>query len=216
VSTVRVLLADDHALFRGGLRRILEESPGIEVVAEASSGKEAVELTKLHQPDVAVLDISMKELNGVEATEQITQQCPKTGVLVLSMHGDERYVIRAVKAGAQGYLLKDSVEEGLFRAIESVRDGHPFFSPSVAAILRKRERRDRNLQQVEDLYDTLTVRERHIYQLLAEGNGSKEIAAHLRISVHTVETHRTRIMEKLELHGIAELVLHAVRRGSVS
>jgi two-component system response regulator NreC len=140
---------------------------------------------------------------------------PHTSVLVLSMHSDERYVIRAVRAGAQGYLLKDSIEEGLLEAIESVNQGKPYFSPAVAKILRNREGRDPKLQEYDDLYESLTERERHIYQLLAEGLGSKEIAAHLGISVHTVETHRTRVMEKLELHGIAELVLSAVRRGLV-
>ncbi|MBV6434136.1 MAG: Oxygen regulatory protein NreC [Bryobacteraceae bacterium] len=212
---IRILLADDHRLFRAGMRRILEENPDLLVVAEASSGSEAVEQAKLHLPDVAVIDISMKELNGIEAIERILRQSPQTGVLVLSMHSDERYVIRAVRAGAQGYLLKDSVEEGLLEAIESVHHGKPYFSPAVARILRQRERRDPKLLEYDDLYETLTGRERHIYHLLAEGLGSKEIAARLGISVHTVETHRTRVMEKLELHGIAELVLSAVRRGLV-
>jgi DNA-binding NarL/FixJ family response regulator len=212
---IRILLADDHVLFRAGIRRILEEHSEFAVVAEAASGLEAVDLARRHRPDVAIVDIGLKELNGVEATRQIAAHSPNTAVLILSMHADERYIVRAVRAGARGYLLKDSVEDGLIRAIEGVHRGHSFFSAPVAKILQKRTSRDPRLSEVDDLYESLTERERQLYQLLAEGNSSKEIAGRLGISVHTVETHRTRIMEKLELHSIAELVLSAVRRGMI-
>jgi DNA-binding NarL/FixJ family response regulator len=206
-------LADDHALLRQGLRRILESRPEFVVVAEASSGLEAVELARSCQPDVAVVDVGMKELNGIEATAQILRHSPHTAVLILSMHSDERYVLRSVKAGASGYLLKDSVEEELIRAIQTVRKGRHFFSPAVAPVV---QRDYPGAENVEDRYELLTERERHVYQLLAEGNSNKEIAKRLSLSLHTVETHRARIMEKLEIHSTAELVLSAVRRGLVT
>ncbi len=212
---IRILLADDHVLFRAGARRILEEQPDFTVVAETSSGLEAVSIARLQEPDVAILDIGMKELNGVEATAQIVAHSPRTGVLILSMHSDERYVVRAVRAGAKGYLLKDSVENGLIEAVQHISDGHPYFSAAVAKILRDRQARDPRLHDIDDLYESLTERERQLYHLLAEGQSSKEIAARLGISIHTVETHRTRIMEKLRIHSMAELVLGAVRRGLI-
>jgi DNA-binding NarL/FixJ family response regulator len=186
------------------------------VVAEASSGIEAVELAQKFQPDVAVVDVAMKELNGIEATAQILRHSPDTAVLMLSMYSDERYVLRSVKAGARGYLLKDSVEEDLIRAIQLVERGTAFFSPAVARIFQDGFTRLRNLQEVNDRYELLTERERQIYQLLAEGNSNKEIANRLGLSLHTVETHRSRIMEKMGLHSTAELVLSAVRRGLVA
>jgi DNA-binding NarL/FixJ family response regulator len=212
---IRILIADDHVLFRAGIRRILEERPGFTIAAETSSGIEAVELAARHRPDIAIVDIGLKELNGVEATQQIVARSKNTAVMILSMHSDERYILRAVRAGALGYLLKDSVEDGLIQAVERLHLGQPYFSPAVAATLRKRQFRDPRLRDVDDLYDSLTERERQLYHLLAEGNSSKQIAVRLGISVHTVETHRTRIMEKLEIHGLAELVLSAVRRGLI-
>lgn len=212
---VRILLADDHTLFRAGMKRILVAQPDLEVIAETSSGLEAVELARTHQPDLAIVDIGLKELNGVEATAQIVAHSPRTAVLILSMHSDERYVVRAVRAGAKGYLLKDSVEDGLIESIAQIVRGNAFFSPAVAKTLRDRQFRDPKLRDVDDLYDSLTERERQLYHLLAEGNSSKEIAARLGISVHTVETHRTHIMEKLQVHSSAELVLSAVRRGLI-
>jgi DNA-binding NarL/FixJ family response regulator len=207
--SVRILIADDHRLFRDGLRRILEDRPGFEVVAEAATGVEAVALVKRLAPDVAVVDIGMPELNGVEATRQIAKASPKTAVLILSMHGDERYVRRSKLVGAKGYLLKDAAEEGLAQAILCLSRGEEFFSPNVAKLL------DTEVGAVDDRYDNLTERERQIYQMLAEGGSNKEIALRLELSLHTVETHRTRIMEKLGLHSISELVLSAVRRGLV-
>ena len=212
---IRILLADDHALFRAGMRRILVAHPEFSVVAETSSGLEAVGLARLHQPDVAIVDIGLKEMNGVEATAQIVAHSPATAVLILSMHSDERYVVRAVRAGAKGYVLKDSVEDGLIESIVRIYRGEPYFSPSVAKTLRDRQSRDPKLLHFDDLYESLTERERQLYHLLAEGNSSKEIAARLGISVHTVETHRTHIMDKLQIHSVAELVLSAVRRGLI-
>lgn len=212
---IRILLADDHHLFRNGLRRILEGQGDFEIVAEASTGLEAIDLAKTHRPDVAVIDIAMKELNGIEATAQIIRQAPEIGVLILSMYSDERYVMRAVKAGARGYLLKDTLEDGLIEAIQSVHAGRAYFSPSVAKLLQEAHGRGLDEKRFEDRYDLLTDRERQLYHLLAEGRSNKEIAARLGLSLHTVETHRTRIMDKLGVHSIAELVLSAVRRGLV-
>ena len=212
---IRTLLVDDHHLFRQGLRRILQTQPDIEVVAEAASGLEAIDMAKLHQPDVAIVDIAMKELNGIEATSQLLRYSPKTAVLILSMYSDERYVMRAVRAGARGYILKDTLEEGLVEAIHLLHQGQSYFSPSVAKIFHAAHARDVQERKVDDRYELLTDRERQLYHLLAEGQSNKEIAARLGLSLHTVETHRTRIMEKLGVHSIAELVLGAVRRGLI-
>lgn len=213
---IRILLADDHTLFRSGLKKILEEHQQFEIVAEAATGLEAVELAGRWRPDVALLDISMKELSGLEATAQIRRCSPNTAVMILSMHCDERYVVRSIKAGAGGYMLKDSVEDGLIRGIQRLSRGQAYFSPAVAKILKSRTTRSPEAQDADDPYETLTERERQLYHLLAEGMSNKEIATRLGLSIHTVETHRTRIMEKLDLHGIAELVLNAVRRGFIS
>jgi two-component system, NarL family, response regulator NreC len=214
---IRMVLADDHSLVRQGLRRIMEAWPEIQVVAEAGSGAEAVREVVQHQPDVAVLDVGMKQLNGLEALAQIRKQSPQTAVLMLSMHADERYVVRAVREGASGYVLKDCVEDDLLTAVLTVARGGRFFSPDVSNWVHRHEwEAATNAQTPDDRYELLTERERHIYQLLAEGNANKEVAALLNLSLHTVETHRARIMEKMGLHSAAELVLSAVRRGIVS
>lgn len=213
---IRILLADDHALVREGLRNILEGYPEFSVVAEAGSGIEAVDLARKHRPDVAVVDIAMKQLNGIDAVRQIARQSPETGVLILSMYSDDRYVRRAVKAGARGYLLKDSVGEDLLKAIRAVHSGQSFFSPEVARTLLEVCERDRAGRDVEDRYELLSDRERQVYQLLAEGKSNKEIANLLGLSLHTVETHRVHVMEKLDVHSVAALVLSAVRRGLVT
>ena len=213
---VRILLADDHTLMRQGLRQILGQHGDFEVVAEASSGAEAVEAVERLQPDIAIVDIAMKELNGIEATAQIVRHSPRTAVLILSMYSDERYVIRAVKAGARGYVLKNSAGDELVAAIQQVLRGKAFFSPAVAKVFQDGFARLRDSHDVEDRFDLLTERERHVYQLLAEGNSNKDIANLLNLSLHTVETHRSRIMEKLDVHSTAELVLSAVRRGLVT
>ena len=212
---LRILLADDHTLMRQGLRHILESHPGLEVVAEASSGIEAVEAARQHKPDVAVVDVAMKELNGIEATAQILKHSPQTAVLMLSMHSDERYVLRAVKAGARGYLLKNSAGDELIQAIHAVQKGLAFFSPAVARLFQHAGLQSEKSREIDDRFELLTDRERQIYQLLAEGNSNKDIANRLGLSLHTVETHRWRVMEKMDLHSTAELVLSAVRRGMV-
>jgi DNA-binding NarL/FixJ family response regulator len=213
---IRILLADDHTLMRQGLRHILEDSPEFDVVAEASSGIEAVDAAREHKPDIAIVDVAMKELNGIEATSQIIRNSPHTLVLILSMHSDERYVLRAVKAGARGYLLKNSAGDELRKAILDVYKGQTFFSPSVAALFQHGSAYFKDPGGINDRFELLTNRERQIYQLLAEGNSNKDIANRLNLSLHTVETHRWRIMEKLDLHSTADLVLSAVRRGMVS
>ena len=213
---LRILLADDHTLMRQGLRHILEGNADFEIVAEASSGIEAVEAAGKLKPDVAVVDVAMKELNGIEATAQILKHSPHTAVLILSMYSDERYVLRAVKAGARGYVLKNSAGDELIQAIFSVQRGVAFFSPVVAGIFQDGFARLKDARDASDRFDLLTDRERQVYQLLAEGNSNKEIANRLSLSLHTVETHRWRIMEKLDLHSTAELVLSAVRRGMVT
>jgi two-component system, NarL family, response regulator NreC len=214
--SVRILLVDDHTLMRQGLRRILESQPDFDIIAESSSGIEAVEAARLHKPDVAIVDIAMKELNGIEATSQILKHSPNTAVLILSMYSDERYVLRAVKAGARGYLLKNSAGDELIQAIQTVQRGMAFFSPAVAQIFQDGFARLREAGGINDRFELLTDRERQVYQLLAEGNSNKDIANRLNLSLHTVETHRWRIMEKLDLHSTAELVLSAVRRGMVT
>ncbi len=211
----RILLADDHTLMRQGLRHILESHADFDIVAEAASGIEAVEAARQHQPDVAIVDVAMKEMNGIDTTAQIVKHCPSTAVLILSMYSDEPYVLRAVKAGARGYLLKNSAGEELIRAIHEVEKGRSFFSPAVAEIFHDGLTRLKDLRETSDRFDLLTDRERQIYQLLAEGNSNKEIANRLNLSLHTIETHRWRVMEKLDLHSTAELVLSAVRRGVV-
>jgi len=215
MSEIRILLADDHNLFRHGLRRILEAQEEFRIVAEAATGLEAIDLAKEHQPDVAIVDIAMKELNGIETTAQMLRHSPDTAVLILSMYSDERYVMRAVRAGARGYLLKDALEEGLIEAILETHAGKAYFSPSVAKVMQEASGRGIDGQKFEDRYELLTERERQLYHLLAEGRSNKEIASRLGLSLHTVETHRTRIMDKLGVHSIAELVLSAVRRGIV-
>lgn len=213
--SIRILLADDHTILRQGLKRILSADSEFEVVAEASSGIEAVQLSAEHQPDVVIMDIAMKELNGIEATSQTLRASPNTAVLILSMYSDEPYVIKATKAGARGYLLKDSVEGELLQAVRVIHSGQSFFSPLIAKILLEGYARELNGREIEDRYELLTSRERQIYQLLAEGRSNKEIAHMLNLSVHTVETHRIRVMEKMDVHSAAELVLSAVRRGLV-
>jgi two-component system, NarL family, response regulator NreC len=214
--SIRILIADDHTLMRQGLRHILEGHDDLEIVAEASSGIEAVEAARAFKPDVAVVDVAMKELNGIEATAQMLKHSPHTAVLILSMYSDERYVLRAVKAGARGYLLKNSAGDELIQAILAVQKGTAFFSPAVAQVFQNGFARLKDARELNDRFELLTDRERQIYQLLAEGNSNKDIANRLGLSLHTVETHRWRLMEKLDLHSTADLVLSAVRRGLVT
>jgi two-component system response regulator NreC len=214
MSALRILLADDHTVVRQGLRKVLEERPEWQVVAEAGDGRDAVRLAEEHRPDVAVVDVAMPLLNGIEATRQITRRAPGTKVLVLSMYPDEAYVTQMLKAGATGYLLKDSADVDLLQAVQAVSQGKSFFSPAVARLMSDDYARQRGENAV-DRYESLSDREREIFQLVAEGKTNKEIAALLFISPSTVETHRARIMEKLDLHSAAEIVLYAVRRGVI-
>src|ERR1700747_2458012 len=199
---IRILLADDHTLMRRGLRLVIEQQPDLVVVGEGSDGREAVSLAASLKPDVAVLDIGMPNLNGIEAAKQITGAGTQTAVIVLSMHRDEPYILRALKAGVRGYLLKDSAESDLARAIRSVGEGKSFFSPTVSKVLLEDYMRKLQRTGGEDSYDLLTPREREILQLVAEGKSNKEIAGALNLSVYTIETHRSNIMEKLKLKSL--------------
>ena len=212
---IRVLLADDHKLIRSGLRLLVEQQPDFAVVGEANDGREAVALAKSLKPDAVVMDIGMPSLNGIEAALQITQAHPETAIVMLSMHSDESYVLRALKSGAKGYLLKDSAESDLIRAIHAVADGKSFFSPAVSKVLLDDYVRKLKRSGAEDVYDLLTPREREILQLVAEGKSNKDVANLLNLSVYTVETHRSNIMQKLNLKGIPELILFAVRKGII-
>jgi len=212
----RILLADDHQLMRSGLRLVIEQQPDLTIVGEAADGREAVALAKSVRPDVAVMDISMPNLNGIEAAHQIIQSQPDIAVIVLSMHTDESYVLRALKAGAKGYLLKDSAEADLIAAVRAVAHGKSFFSPAVSKVLLDDYMRKLKRSGADDAYDLLTPREREILQLVAEGKSNKEVANLLNLSVYTVETHRSNVMQKLNLKGIPELTLYAVRKGIIS
>jgi len=213
---VRILLADDHTLVRKGLRRILEERPDWSVVGEATDGREAVRLALELRPDVAVLDIGMRLLNGIEATRMIVRRLADTRVLILSMHTEEAYVTQAARAGASGYLLKDSADTDLLYAVSAVAQGKSFFSPAVAKVLLDDYLRQLGEKGIVDRYDSLTEREREVLHLIAEGRSNKAIADVLGVSPSTIETHRANVMEKLDLHSAAEIVLYAVRKGVIS
>ena len=212
----RIILADDHAVMRTGLRLVLERQQDFEVIGEASDGREAVALTQKLQPDVLVMDIGMPNLNGIEAARQIAAAAPQVAVVILSMHSDESYVLRALKAGAKAYLLKESAESDLISAIRAVAAGKAYFSPAVSRMLVEDYVRQLQDREIEDSYELLTTREREILQLIAEGKSNKEIAATLNLSLYTVETHRGNLMEKLGLHTVPELILYAVRKGVIS
>jgi two-component system, NarL family, response regulator NreC len=212
---MKILLADDHNVLRKGLRRILEEQPDLEVVGEAADGREAVTLTNILRPDIVVMDIAMPLMNGLEATRQILLRHSELNVLILSMYSDENYVVQVLRAGARGYLLKDTAEEDLITAVRTVASGQPFFSPKIAKLLLGDGMQRLRQEGVSDSYDLLTAREREVLQLIAEGKSNKESAAALFVSPTTIETHRARIMDKLDLHSTADIVLYAVRKGIV-
>lgn len=216
MDKLRILLGDDHTLVRQGLRKILEERSDWEVVADASDGRDAVRQAAELEPDVAVLDIGMPLLNGIEATRQIVRRHPNIRVLILSMHSDEAYIIQALKAGARGYLLKDSADTELLRGVSAVAAGKSFFSPAVARVMLDDYVRHMAEKGMTDRFESLSEREREIFQLIAEGHSNKEIADVLSLSPATVETHRAHIFQKLDVHNTAELVLYAVRRGVIS
>ena len=213
---IRIALADDHIVLRAGLRALLERERDFKVVGEAGDGRELLALVDETTPDVVITDIGMPRLNGAEATSQIVARHPQTRVVVLSMHSDEGYVLRALKAGARGYLVKESAETDLMTAIRTVHAGKAFFSPSVSALLVEDYVRQMRNRGIEDSYQMLSTREREVLQLIAEGGSNKDIASLLGISVYTVETHRGNILQKLNLHSIPELILYAVRKGVIS
>jgi len=212
---LRVLLADDHGIVRRGLRSLLEEA-GVSVVAEAADGLEAIRLTEEHRPDLVILDIGMPKLNGIEVAARSQKLDRPPGVIILSMHADESYIIRALAAGARAYLLKDATDEDLLPAVRAVGAGKPFFSPTVTAVLVEDYVRALQKRGLSDSYHLLTDREREVLHLLAEGRSNKEVAALLDLGLSTVETHRANLMQKLNLHNTAEIVLYAVRKGLIS
>lgn len=216
MEPIHILLADDHTVMRRGLRLLLESQPEFSVVAEASDGRQAVQQAEATQPDVAVVDIAMPNLSGIEAAQRIAADLPQTAIVILSMHSDEGYVLRALKVGAKGYLLKDSAEGDLIEAIKAVHQGKTFFSPEITKMLVEDYVREIRTRGAEDSYDLLTSREREILQLVAERRSNKEIAQALNLSPYTVETHRRNLQEKLNLHSLAELILYAVRKGVIS
>jgi DNA-binding NarL/FixJ family response regulator len=207
---IRVFLADDHTMVRQGFRLILSSQADIEIVGEAGNGREAVELAEKLHPDVIVMDVAMPELNGIEATRRLAASSPRSRVLALSMHKDSVYVREILRAGARGYLLKDSIDSDLVNAVRAVARGDGYLSPGVSDAVLSDYRR-----HVTDPLDLLTSREREVLQLIAEGKTNKEIASSLKLSVYTVDAHRGRIMEKLNLHSTGELVRFAVRNGLI-
>jgi len=213
---IRILLADDHTVVRDGLRALLERQPDMAVVGEAADGRDSVRLAEEHAPDVVVMDIAMPNMNGIEATRRILAANPHTAVVILSMHQDESYVLRSLKAGAKGYLLKDSLRSDVLEAIRSVSQGRAFLTRKVSRIMQEDYVRQLERRNLDDSYDLLTDREREILQLVAEGRTNKEVAALLNVGITTVETHRTHILQKLGLHSIPELILYAVRKGIIS
>lgn len=211
---MRVLLADDHGIVRRGLRGLLE-SAGVTVVGEAADGLEAVRLCEELRPEVVILDIAMPKLSGIQVAERAHKMDHRTGIIILSVHGDESYIIRALAAGARAYLLKSATDEDLIPAVRAVAVGKPFFSPAVASVLVEDYIRQLQQRGLTDSYDLLTDREKEVLQLLAEGRSNKEVAALLDLGLSTVETHRANLMQKLSLHNTAEIVLYAVRKGLI-
>jgi DNA-binding NarL/FixJ family response regulator len=212
---IRVLIADDHGIVRTGLRLLLERFADMQVVGEAPDGREAVRLAKQMKPDVILMDIAMPLLNGLEAAAAISEETPGAAVIMLSMYTDESYIAKALDAGARGYLLKDNADDDVERAIRSVVVGRPFFSPVIAEAMLDDYVRLIRERRISDSYDLLTTREREVLQLLAEGRSNKEAAKILEISLHTVETHRQNLMQKLGLHNTAEIVMYAIRKAII-
>jgi DNA-binding NarL/FixJ family response regulator len=209
---LRVLLADDHSIVRRGMRSLLETEPSVEVVAEAADGLEALRLCEEHHPDLLILDVAMPKLNGIDVAARSQKMQPPPRAIMLSMHLDESYVMRAINAGARGYLLKDATDEDLLPAIRAVAAGKSFFSPAVSGVLAEEYMQQLQQRGLTDSYELLTDREKEVMQLLAEGRSNKEVAALLDVGLSTVETHRANLMQKLNLHSTAEIVLYAVRK----
>ena len=211
---MRVLLADDHSIVRRGLRGLLEAA-NISVVAEAADGLEAIRLCEEGHPDLLILDISMPKLSGIEVAARAQKMEQPPGVIILSVHGDESYIMRALAVGARAYLLKSATDEDLIPAVRAVAAGKPFFSPAVTAVLVEDYVRQLQQRGLTDSYHLLTDREKEVLQLLAEGRSNKEVATLLTLGLSTVETHRANLMQKLNLHNTAEIVLYAVRKGLI-
>lgn len=212
---MRVLLADDHGIVRRGLRSLLETEPGLEVVGEAVDGLEAVKLASELRPDILILDIGLPRLNGIDVAARVQKLEPPPWVIVLTMHTDESYILRALAAGARAYLLKDATDEDLLPAIRAAATARPYFSPAVTSVLVEDHLRQLQSRGLTDSYHLLTDREKEVLQLLAEGRTNKEVAALLEVGVSTIETHRSNLMQKLNLHNTAEIVLYAVRKGII-
>jgi two-component system, NarL family, response regulator NreC len=212
---LRVLLADDHGIVRRGLRSLLESEPGLSIVAEAADGLEALRLCEEHAPDTLIVDIGMPKMNGIEVASRVQKLPQPPRVIILSMHADESYILRALAAGARAYLLKDATDEDLLPAVRSVAAGKPFFSGAVTAVLVEDYMRRLQARGLTDSYHLLTDREKEVLQLLAEGRSNKEVASLLDLGLSTVETHRANMMVKLNLHNTAEIVLYAVRKGII-
>lgn len=212
---LKVLIADDHGVVRKGLRLLLEEYPELEVVGEAANGRDVVRLASDLSPHVVLMDVAMPLLNGIEAAGQIRKVNSDIGIIMLTMHADESYVLRALNAGVKGYLLKESAEEDLLRAVKAVSHGKPFFSPAITHTLLEDYMRVLKQEGLSDTFELLTPREKEVLQLLAEGKTNKDVAAILDVSLYTVESHRTNLMQKLNLHNTAEIVLYAVRKNMV-
>ena len=214
MKPIRIVLADDHALVRAGIRTLCESLDGVTVVAEAADGNQVLEMVKAHQPDLVLMDIAMKTLNGLEATAQMTREFPRARVIILSMHAAEDYVQQALKAGAAGYLLKDAAVPELETAITAVLRGEVYLSPQISRLVVQSYMR--HAGAVEGPLGVLTPRQREILQLIAEGHSTKDIGFRLDLSVKTVDTHRAQTMERLDIHDIAGLVRFAIRVGLVS
>jgi two-component system, NarL family, response regulator NreC len=216
MNPIRILIADDHALIRGGLRTLLAHEPSFQVVAEASNGQEAVEAAQRERPHVVILDIGMPGMNGIEAGRRISAAVPHVQLVMLTVYSDEGYLLNALRAGARGYVLKSSAESEIVDAVRAVSEGKAFFSPKVSRILADDYMRFLEEKRVPDTYDLLTDRERQILQLLAEGQSNKDIATILNLSPTTVICHRQHIFQKLNLHNISDLILYAIRKGVIA
>jgi two-component system response regulator NreC len=214
--TLRVLLADDHGIVRRGMRALLESEPGVIVVGEAADGLDALRMAEELRPDLLILDIGMPRLNGIDVAARAQKLQPPPRVIMLSMHADESYVLRALDAGARAYLLKDATDEDLLPALRAVARDKRFFSPAIAGVLAEDYVRQMQAKGLDDSYGLLTDREKEVLQLLAEGRANKDVAAVLQVGVSTVETHRANLMQKLGLHNTADIVLYAVRKRLVS
>jgi DNA-binding NarL/FixJ family response regulator len=216
MTSVRIVLADDHTIMRQGLRLVLERQPDFVVVGEAENGRDAIDIAIRENPDVIIMDLAMPLLNGIEATKRIAEERLRTAVIILSMHSDEGYILKALRAGARGYLLKDSADTDLIQAVRAVCAGKAFFSPAVSKVLADDYLRQIRQQGVDDPYELLTARERELLQLIVELKSTKDIAAMFGVSPHTVDTHRANLMQKLNVHSTPELILYAVRKGVIT